>query len=103
MNREEFHVIEGADGYGVTRELKVEDDRLIVKQTYDAEPMLVAAAAERAATSGQRWGEMRKVGTIPMAVYAQSLTLSNQERQKYLLGWLRENSKFVTFDKFLKA
>lgn len=103
MDREEFHVVEAPDAYGVSRELKIEDDRLIVKQTMDVEPLLEAAAEERAVTSGQRWGEMRKVGTVPAHVYGQALTMPTHERQKFLLNWLRENSKFVTFDRFLKA
>jgi hypothetical protein len=46
---------------------------------------------------------MRKVGTMPMAEYNKlSQIRDNAERQKFILNWLRENQKFVTFDKFLK-
>jgi hypothetical protein len=62
------------------------------------------AAAERAATAGQRWGEMRKIGTMPMAEYVKYAAIRDaKERQKYLLNWLRQNPVFVTFDRFLKT
>lgn len=99
---EGLHVQEAENAYGISTDIRVEDSRLVVKKTFDAEPLLEAAAAERAATAGQRWGEMRKIGTIPMAIYLQASQIrDNQERQKFILNWLRENNKFVTFDKFL--
>ena len=100
---EGLHVIEAPNEFGIAREIKVEDNRLIVKETYDAEPLLEACAAERIATAGQRWGEMRKVGTMPMAEYIKlSKIRDNAERQKFIMAWLRENQKFVTFEKFLR-
>lgn len=101
---ESFTVDEGFDPYGTRKQVTFEGDQVITKLTYDAEPLLRQAAAERAHTAGDRWGQGvgTKVGSIPMAVYAQFLTLTAEERQKYILGWLRENPAFVTFDKFLK-
>lgn len=100
-----FSVDRGFDAYGNHTQVIVEGDQLIRKTTFDAEPLLRQAHAERVATEGQRWGEGvgTKVGSIPMAVYAQFLSLPSEERQKYLLNWLRENPAFVTFDKFLKT
>jgi len=99
-----FSVDRGYDAYGNHTQVIVEGDQLVRKTTFDAEPLLREAHAERVANEGKRWGEGvgTKVGTIPMAVYAQFLTKPAEERQKFLLQWLRENPAFVTFDKFLK-
>jgi hypothetical protein len=99
-----FSVDRGYDAYGNHTQVIVEGDQLVRKTTFDAEPLLREAHAERVATEGKRWGEGvgTKVGTIPMAVYATFLTKPAEERQKFLLQWLRENPAFVTFDKFLK-
>lgn len=99
---EDFEVVEGADPYGAVKHAKTEDGRLVIRETFDAEPLLDAAAADRKATAGQRWGEMRKVGTIPMTVYAKYMTIKDpKQRHTLLLNWLRANPAFVTFDKFL--
>lgn len=96
---------EGYDRYGTHTSVTLEGDQAVKKMTYDAEPFLRAAAAERAATSGERWGDGRKVGTIPMVVYNQILQTykGREEREKAILGWLRQNQAFVAFDKFLKV
>ena len=100
-----FTVDDGVHAYGVHRQVTFEGDQVVTKLTYDAEPLLEAAKAERIATAGNRWGEGvgTKVGTMPMAVYAEFMKVqSAEERQKFILKWLRENPAFVTFDKFLK-
>lgn len=100
---ESFRLNEGYDRHGTHTEFIFEGDQVVRKQTFDAEPFLEAAHAERVATAGERWGEMRKVGTIPMAVYAHAMTIKDQEeRRKYILKWLRENPAMVSFEKFLK-
>ena len=58
--------------------------------------------AERAATEGQRWGEMRKVGSIPMAEFATMLRQDGTIDNKRSLAWLKKNPAFVTFSKVLK-
>ena len=80
---------------------KVENRVQIVK-TYDAEPFLEMAAAERAHTAGQRWGDMRKVGTIPMAELAKFFRQDGGFDGKRCVAWLKQNPAFVTFDKVLK-
>ena len=100
-----FTVDDGVHAYGVHRQVTFEGDQVVTKLTYDAEPLLEAAKAERIATAGNRWGEGvgTKVGTMPMAVYTEFMKVqSAEERQKFILKWLRENPAFVTFDKFLK-
>lgn len=100
---ESFTVNDGWHPYGVHRQVTFEGDQVITKLTYDAEPFLEAAHAERAMTAGERWGDGRKVGTIPMAVYAEVMKIKGaEERQRYVINWLKANPAFVTFDKFLK-
>lgn len=95
---------EGFNAYGIRKQIFLEGDQAVTKLTYDAEPMLEAAAAERVFTAGQRWGDGQKIGTIPMAVLGQinDTYKSAVERQARILLWLRENPRFVTFEKFLK-
>ncbi len=80
---------------------KVENAVQIVK-SYDAEPFLQVAAEERANTAGQRWGEMRKVGTIPMAELAKFYRQDGGFDQKRCIAWLKQNPAFVSFEKVLK-
>lgn len=95
---------EGADKYGTQHTTILQDDEIVFKQTFDAEPIMEAAKAERIATADQRWGEGRKVGTIPMPIYNWILKKykGREEREYAVLSWLRANQNFVTFEKFLK-
>lgn len=101
---ESFTTDEGFDPYGTRKQVTFEGDQAVTKLTFDAEPFLKSAHDERIANEGKRWGEGigTKVGSIPMAVYTQYLGLPVEERQLFLMKWLRENPAFVTFDKFLK-
>jgi hypothetical protein len=101
---ESFTVDHGLDAYGNHRQVTVEGDQIVHKTSFDAEPFLRQAHEERVLTDGQRWGEGvgTKVGSIPMAVYAQALTMDTESRQKFILNWLRENPAFVTFNRFLR-
>lgn len=95
---------EGYNPWGIHKSIILEGDQAVTKLTYDAAPMMEAAKAERNATMGERWGEMRKIGTIPMA----ELNRINEtwkdpvDRKAQVLLWLKQNTNFVTFDKFLK-
>ena len=98
-----FTVDDGVHAYGVHKQVTFEGDQAVTKLTYDAQPFLEQAHAERTLTAGDRWGDGRKVGTIPMAVYAEVMKIKGaEERQKYVIDWLKSNPAFVTFDKFLK-
>ena len=100
-----FTVDDGMHAYGVHKQVTFEGDQAITKLTYDAEPLLKSAHAQRIATAGDRWGEGvgTKVGTMPMAVYGQLLNIKGaEERQKFAHRWLLENPAFITFDKFAK-
>ncbi len=99
---ESFTIDDGIHQHGIHRQVTFEGDQVVTKLTYDAEPFIEQAHAERAATDGERWGDGRKVGTIPMAVYADVMKIQGaEERQKYVINWLKANPAFVTFNKFL--
>ena len=100
-----FTIDEGVDLFGTHKQIIFEGDQIVTKRTFDAAPLLKQAAERRAATSADRWGEGlgTHAGIIPMAVYADAMAIQgNEARQKFILGWLRRNPAFVTFDKFLK-
>lgn len=80
-----------------------EDGKTVFQKTFDAEPFLRSAEANRQNSAGQRWGEGRKVGTIPMAVLGQFLRQDGGLDVKRLEAWLRANPKFVDFEPFLKV
>lgn len=101
---ESFKLDEGYNRHGIHTELIFQGDEVVKKQTFDAQPILEAAKAERIATAGDRWGEMRKVGTIPIGIYNDILSRfkNQEERRAAVLQYLKANTGFVTFDKFLK-
>lgn len=57
-----FVMDEGVNAYGIQTQVRFEGDQIVKVQSYDAQPILEQCAADRIATDGQRWGEMRKVG-----------------------------------------
>lgn len=95
---------EGVNEFGIRREIILDGDQAVTKLTYDAEPLIEAASRARLLTQGERWGDGRFVGIIPIA----ELTRINdtyqgaEERKHQILSWLRDNPKLVTFEKFLK-
>jgi len=78
------------------------DGRVGIQKTYDAEPFLDLAAADREATDGQRWGDFRKVGSVPMAVLSTWYRQDGGLDMKRATAWLKANPDMVTFSKFLK-
>ncbi|MBT2322525.1 hypothetical protein J7E62_09225 [Variovorax paradoxus] len=100
---ENVTVDEGVNEQGVRTQLHFEGDSLITQRTWDAEPHLQYAQQAREATEGQGWGNGRLVAHIPPIEYARFLAIAdNAQRMAAIKGWLRENSKFVMFDKYLK-
>lgn len=98
-----FDVDEGYDAYGTHTKVKFENDQIVKIKSFDAKPLIEQCKAERLATEGEKWGEMRKVGTIPMAIYSQMLTMKDQtERTKFVRQWLKQNTAFITFDRYAR-
>jgi len=83
---------------------KVHDvgNKVSIEKSYDAQPFLDYAAEMRAVTDGEKWGEMRHIGSIPMAELA-TMMRHDDISKKELHKWLKKNPKFVTFNKFLKT
>lgn len=87
---------------GVVSQVHEHDGKVTYQKTYDAEPFIEYAANMRQATSGEKWGEMRHVGTIPMAELATMMRQDGTLVAERLYAWLKANPKLVTFEKFLK-
>lgn len=91
---------------GVKTILHFEGDQLTVQRQWDATPWLEAAKAERSETEGQRWGDMRKVFTLPPAEYGRYLVetrqMSSSQKKAWLRTWAQQHPALVGFEKYLK-
>jgi hypothetical protein len=87
---------------GITTTVHDLDGKTVIQKTYDAQPFVDTASAVRAATDGQRWGEMRHVGFIPMADLGQMMRQDGGIDQKRLMAFLKANPALVTFSKVLR-
>lgn len=81
---------------------ELENGKTVIQKTYDAQPFLDVAAEARAVTEGERWGEMRHIGSIPMAELATMMRQDGSIDKKRCLQFLKSNPAFVTFSKALK-
>lgn len=81
----------------------IEDaNRVVIEKQYDGQQFKDAAAEVRAHTDGERWGDMRHVGFIPMAELATMMRQDGGIDKTRVLAWLKKNPDLVTFNKFLK-
>lgn len=87
---------------GITSIVHETETKVTIEKKYDATNFLEDAAAKRAATAGEKWGEMRHVGTVPMAELAAMYRQDGRLDMKRMAAWLKANPKLVTFDRFLK-
>lgn len=87
---------------GITTTVQSVDGRIRIGKAYDAEPFLEHAAAARFATDGEKWGDMRHIGSIPMAEMAKFYRQDGGFDRKRCLEWIRANPAFCTFSKALK-
>lgn len=78
------------------------ETKVSIEKRYDSVSFLDMAAEARAQTAGDRWGDIRHVGTIPMAELATMLRQDGRLDMKRMAAWLKANPKMVTFDRFLK-
>lgn len=81
---------------------ELDSGKTVIQKSYDAQPFIEAAAEARAATEGQQWGEMRHVGTIPMAELATMMRQDGTIDKKRCMQFLKNNPALVTFSKVLK-
>lgn len=87
---------------GITTSVHYLDGKTVIEKEYDAAPMLEVAHDMRAATEGQRWGEMRHVGFIPMAELGKMMRQDGGFDQSRVIAYLQANPKLATFSKVLK-
>lgn len=100
---ENVTVDEGVDEYGTRTQLHFEGESLIVQKSFDGQGLADQCKAINNATAGQRWGEMRHVGTLPMAIYGKALAMKdNKERMTFIRNYLKQNPHFITFDRYMK-
>lgn len=87
---------------GITTTVHDDGERVTFQKTYDAAPLLDVAAEMRASTQGERWGEMRHIGFIPMAELGKMMRQDGRVDKKRAMEFLRQNPLLCTFDKALK-
>lgn len=87
---------------GIKTTLHEGDGKTVYQKTYDAQPFFDAAAEQRAVTRGERWGDGRHVGFIPMADLGMMMRQDGTIRPERVVQWLKDHPKVVTFEKFLK-
>jgi hypothetical protein len=76
--------------------------RVVIEKQYDAAPLVQAAAEMRAATEGERWGEMRHVGFIPVAELGKMMRQDGGFDRARVLAYLKANPALATFSKVLR-
>ncbi len=76
--------------------------KTVIQKTYDAEPLLDFCAEKRAVTEGERWGDMRHIGTIPAAELATMMRQDGTIDKKRCVEFLKKNPAFCTFTKALR-
>lgn len=74
-----------------------ETQRATTEQNVD--DILEYAADMRMATQGEKYGDMRKMGVMPMSVIGQAMREGWLMDQNKMREWFRLNPKFKTFDK----
>lgn len=87
---------------GITTTVHQTENKLVIQKTEDVEPLLRAAAEERAWNQGKRWGDgMQKVGHVPMSVIAKFMRQDGGFDSKRCVTYLKQNPGLVVFDRFL--
>lgn len=98
-----FSIDEGVNEFGVRKIVHFDGDQIVSQFTEDAAPIIEHCKEERMVSAGERWGDGRKIGTIPMVALAEVMAIKGSaERKKYLVNYLKANPAFVSFEKFLK-
>lgn len=76
-----------------------EDDQERATTEQNVDSILAYAADMRQATQGEKYGDMRKMGVMPMSVIGQAMREGWLHDQNKMREWFRLNPKFKTFDK----
>lgn len=75
------------------------DDMQRATTEQNVDDILEYAKDMRQATQGEKYGEMRKMGVMPMSVIGQAMREGWLMDQKKMREWFRLNPAFKTFDK----
>lgn len=74
-----------------------------IEKVYDAQPFLETAKAMRAETAGQRWGDVRHVGFIPLAELGKMMRQDGGFDKRRVYKYITEQAPALcTFEKFLR-
>lgn len=87
---------------GIVTNVHETETKTVIEKQYDAAPFVETAAQMRAETEGERWGEMRHVGFIPMAELATMMRQDGRIDKKRCIEFLKKNPALATFSKVLK-
>ncbi len=88
---------------GIRTRVHEVEGKISIQKTYDAQPLVEAAAELRAQTQGKQWNALgTHVGYIPMADLATMMRQDGGLDQRRVREYLQKNPALVTFDKFLK-
>ena len=99
-----FSIDEGVDPQtGVRTQIHFENEQVVIKKTYDAEPYLQRVAEMRARNEGKRWGDGKEVGVLPPWVHHEINQIADpKDREKAMKAFFRANPAFLAYDAFLK-
>jgi hypothetical protein len=75
------------------------DENARATTSQDVTELLEYAAEERALTAGEKYGDMRKMAVMPMAVVGQAMREGWLFDKARVRQWVEENKKFKTFDR----
>lgn len=87
------------DTTGAETWYETEEDTQRATTSQNVDDILAYAADMRAATQGEKYGDMRKMGVMPMAVIGQAMREGWLMDEKKMREWFRQNPAFKTFDK----
>lgn len=88
--------------FGIRTKVHDTGDKVVFEKKWDASPLVDAAAQARADTAGERWGDMRHIGFIPMAELSKMMRQDGSFDQARVMAYLKANPALVTFEKALK-
>jgi hypothetical protein len=77
-----------------------ESDTFTIKtQHYMVQAVMDNARIERNANTNARWGEMAKIGSVPINIWQNELAEAQKQKDdKYIKRWFTDNDKFRTRD-----
>lgn len=75
------------------------EDKQRATTEQNVDDILEYAADMRQATQGEKYGDMRKMGVMPMSVIGQAMREGWINDQVKMREWFRLNPAFKTFDK----